>query len=138
MLEYNFRAWDRVKKVMHYPTDLNIFRFNDKGWALHHYKDVLNVRDEDRFICNHKNADLMQYIGMTDNNYNKIYKGDILKYQHYFSKKYHFVKVVWMELECTYGFQDLKEENYLIPTEDWDYKYFEVVGNIYENPDIKG
>lgn len=73
----------------------------------------------------------MQYTGLKDKNGEKIYEGDILKFEH--KEGYaNELQVVTMDEWCwgtdEYAFYEIVERKYV----------FEVIGNIYENPELLG
>lgn len=113
--EIKFRAWDTETKEMN-------FDFLNKHW--------LRVCIESPYV------ELMQYTGLTDKNGEGIYEGDILQIPDLYetpentSTTYHTAAVDFEE----YGFR--VDGNQLCE----DYQYIsdecEVIGNIYENPEL--
>jgi len=117
MREIKFRAWDKHLKFMipdcqkqYVPDDVPLCCFND----------YLTMTD--RF-------DVMQYTGIKDKNGKEIYEGDILKHDN-----------CWL---ATVGFDCgafyWQAECYKPEAQDWQdatYRDFEVIGNIYENPEL--
>jgi uncharacterized phage protein (TIGR01671 family) len=128
MREIQFRAWDDGKKewLMGYEMpNLGGFSLLGEMVLLGEWSHILNEFLFDR--NGHKVDDLkvMQFTGLKDKNGKEIYEGDILH-----SGKTNWV-VVWDESGARYKMQtqttytDLSFEGYL-----------EVIGNIYENPDL--
>lgn len=135
-MEKKFRVWDKKENKMIYPE-----KFSDKiviqlGGVIGLFNGSTYDTETDRFI-------LLQFTGLLDKNGKEIYEGDILKtqghkdnyptkhiaifneeelgfklrwYQHYTDKKYK-------------GFYDIK-------ISDNPYKVFEIIGNIYSNPEL--
>ena len=84
---------------------------------LHYYSDF----DIDRFI-------LMQFTGLHDKNGKEIYEGDIVQiYKHMSSEKSEVTQVVWDEENCEY-------KGIYPNIAVWE--QHEVIGNIYENPEL--
>lgn len=79
------------------------------------------------------NAKIMQYTGLKDKNGKEIYEGDIVSMFH----NTQFSEVKW---NSEYGCWEIKVQ-LLIHNEGWDLlgnhlEQCEVIGNIYENPEL--
>ncbi len=131
MREIKFRAWDKKEKKIYYGDEgeeylisisLNegideVTKVVDSKW--------LN-RKEDDFI-------LMQYTGLKDKNGKEIYEGDIVVWPHLDSRGYH--EIYYNQEEVHYFARPLVEYN---ETESYlDSTHMEIIGNIYENPELK-
>ena len=109
--EIKFRAWDREAKVMEYDI------------LFSGIKNLLQQRLE-----NPKVFEVMQYTGLKDKNGKEIYEGDILR----------AVGIVtWNEPEVRWSCIDIEWNDKC----EWhDMLYLttplEVIGNIYENPEL--
>lgn len=118
MREIKFRAWDESTKTMHYPyTDYGGFGGQSSG-------DILNRFDN-----------VMQFTGIQDKNGKEIWEGDILRSVYgengnvagfVFYRAFEFVcmrksKKSWHDFGCVVG-----EEG----------EIYEVIGNIYSNPEL--
>lgn len=131
MREIKFRAWDnRSKKWLcgyEYPN-LGGFNLLGETVLLGEWSGVL-----DRFLMGrdgYEPEDLiaMQYTGLEDKNGKEIYEGDIVKSEQWNPSTY--------QICFNRGaFYIAKENRYEVA----DIKYvedFEIIGNIYENPDL--
>jgi len=119
MREIKFRAWDTSKKQM-----FNVICLDFKE---HGYIDEEIGWHKD-FICH-----LMQYTGLKDKNGKEIYEGDIVKgwiYDEYDEEKDKYDKVFWHDEYCGF-YIDYIEEYRLYELRD-----AEIIGNIYENPEL--
>ena len=130
MKELKFRAWDKNEKKMIYDGvidrdfesstillvdfDGNLQGYMDDGvsglWE--HSVDI-----KDRF-------ELMQFTNLKDKNGKEIYEGDILR-----SPANEFFEVFWNDTAGRWVFN-----GFCFDVENL--KFFEVIGNIYENPEL--
>ena len=115
MREIKFRAWDKLNKDMFNVESIN---FQERRV----YKDTVSYR---KF----NDVEVMQYTGLKDEYDDEIYEGDIVtlhnsKYKVIFnSKEARFVlRNNEFELEITF----INNNN----------KRMEVLGNVYENPEL--
>jgi uncharacterized phage protein (TIGR01671 family) len=130
MREIKFRAWDKeYKKMMEWGKQL-------KGLTQNGIKTVMSYNSEDSWsdCYNLKDIELMQYTGLKDKNGKEIYEGDIVKY---FDNKEHIVVVENIKELGTGMYLKRVGSGYytLNPSVIRDYEV-EVIGNIYENPEL--
>ena len=82
------------------------------------------------------NIVVLQFTGLQDKNGKDIYEGDILKYNFpYDGRLKHISPVTYLETQASFGIKDIYRNEiplYRITANN----YFEVVGNIYENPEL--
>ena len=119
MREIKFIAWDKINKEMFNVESIN---FQERRV----YKDVVSYR-------NFNDIKLMQYTGLKDKNNKEIYEGDILFES--FGEKYY--KVVFENGSFKAEFEGDFEE-YSFNLIDVVLQGCEVVGNIYESPELLG
>ena len=115
--EIKFRAWDKNNKEI-YEHPFGYIEF---------YKDSLVVGFDDGDLkLEGDDVILMQYTGLKDKQGKEIYEGDILK-----GKGFNGEVDIWEAVNLCY-FHHWQETESLME-ENGD---IEIIGNIYENPDL--
>lgn len=117
MREIKFRAWDKINKEMFNVESIN---FQERRV----YRDVVSYRD-------FNDIELIQYTGLKDKNEKEIYEGDILSNGNN-EKPY---KVIFENGSYRAEFEGDFDE-YSFDLIDIVAQGCEVVGNIYENPEL--
>nr|DAY42623.1 MAG TPA: YopX protein [Caudoviricetes sp.] len=112
MRKIKFRAWDKLNKEM-----INFESINFQERRV--YKDTVSYR---KF----NDIELMQYTGLKDMKGKEIYEGDIL----FETFREEYFKVVFEN-----GSFRVEVDEYSLDLEDYA-NICEVVGNIYENPEL--
>ena len=144
MREIKFRAWDGKYNEMIYleNSGLQYFDFEggySLGFTVDGYKDFWA---HERYESTTKQASefpIMQYTGLKDKNGVEIYDGDVVEFRaNYTSKPCGYMKaevvigIYKLELHAENGeVYDAEEE-----TDEFPYAHCEVIGNIYENPEL--
>lgn len=124
-----FRAWDKLGRIMLPVGDI------DTSYKLVYLEEDNGYRYERDF----DEIELMQSTGIKDKNGKEIFEGDVVKYK---SKKGTFTDIA--TYSKFYAFFGLKDDTGdLICSFDWLLENvgkdgFEVIGNIYENPELLG
>jgi len=130
MREIKFRAWD---KEMNQMTDVKSFHFHQ--WYvdtdLSMERNSFKNEETDRHI-------LMQYTGLKDKNGKEIWEGDILANRKIHRDNFYCI-VESMRGGCFFGVT-VPGRNHNRPLfnmmNDEGAEYDEVIGNIYENPEL--
>ena len=117
MREIKFRAWDKSNKEMNNIESIN---FQERRV----YKDIVSYR---KF----NDIELMEYTGLKDMDGKEIYEGDIVIHH---SK---MCKIIFNVEEARFVLRD-DEFELEIPFTNNNNKRMEIVGNIYENPELLG
>lgn len=157
MGEVEFRAWDKDMKQMiswEYLTSMlngNMICVPQRSLIPDNAKitdipESLNYRNYRGNPFEIFKGFIFEYIGLKDKNNVKIYKGDIIEYEYIGIVAYGFYTVHDMN-DC--GEQDVygyyikaihtrsDKTTYNLDKNMEDYEYMEVIGNIYENPELK-
>lgn len=111
--EIKFRAWDG-KEMLH---------------------EFSNSSDLNEFLGGGNNGlyKFMQFTGLLDNNGKEIYEGDIVRYENMSydpsegDAPYDFSQIEWKDFYWCYAEGCINEV---------ESKDFEIIGNIYENPEL--
>lgn len=104
-----FRAWDRLTKTMFEPMDLRSSYARLNGFGSQGYE-------------------LMQYTGLKDKNGKGIYEGDIVKASYRNTPQV----VEWIAKYAGFSIGGAMPER---PVNS-DFTDWEIIGNIYENPEL--
>lgn len=135
--ENKFRAWNIEKKIMCYDNEDNC----DEYWDGVFSSEVGLINRYLNLPNNIKTYVYMQYIGKTDKNKKEIYEGDIVKEfadcNELGESLYYFYQIRWNEEYCAFeGYDIYGEETFLLS--DLHFEDIEVIGNIYDNPELLG
>jgi phage77ORF036 len=130
--DIKFRLWSKIGKKF-IKTDDPDFNFviNSDGYLY----SIENFYGE-IYVSLQLDIVVLQFTGLQDINGKDIYEGDILKYNFpYDGRLKHVSPVKFLETEASFGIKDIYGNEiplYRITANN----YFEVVGNIYENPEL--
>ena len=96
-----------------------------------HWKIMANYNKEDIYIVEGKT--ICQYTGLTDKNGYKIWENDVVKcnYNDYGEKGTYIGKVIFRKDTCTFVVTNGKSTDY-----EWWNEEKEVIGNIFDNPEL--
>lgn len=114
MRQIKFRAWDKEFKQMIEISRLEVGS-TTSSW-------VKKPDGFDKILVFGENSELMQFTGLTDKNGKEIYEGDIVR------QKNAMIDVIYLVEEI--NAQGTK------PFHDTHPSWFEIIGNIYENPEL--
>ena len=120
MRDIKFRVWDNERNAM----------FNSKSVDIDFFEGEIEItsdtiRYDEVYTDEIKDFELMQYVGCKDKNNKEIYEGDIVK------TKEHIGQIIYSK---GMFFIDVKGDFYL-PIYNVS-EFMEVIGNIYENPEL--
>ena len=120
MRDIKFRVWDNERNAMFNSKSVDIDFFEGK---IEITSDT--IRYDEVYTDEIKDFELMQYVGCKDKNNKEIYEGDIVK------TKEHIGQIIYSK---GVFFIDVKGDFYL-PIYNVS-EFMEVIGNIYENPEL--
>jgi len=136
--EIKFRAWDEDGRQM-----MTVHTWSNPTLVVLDYRNMENpyfnkMACPQREIKNwkEKNIVLMQYTGLKDKNGKEIYEGDILGVK---TKAIPYLIVKWDNDKSrfmTHGHNFSNKTNFRESMQKTKARKFEVIGNIYENPEL--
>jgi uncharacterized phage protein (TIGR01671 family) len=141
MRELKFRVWNGFQMV----DDVTVGKFGNFYVNPGDKKNGLDPNDSaslTRFTTKyHENTPIMQFTGLKDKNDKEIYEGDIVEYKAHsgYLLSPFKGKVIWNEEQGCWAYQaHMVDRNFAEHDELHSdvLSYLEVIGNIYETPEV--
>ncbi len=142
MRELKFRAWNKKYLEMTETFGFEHLRGWDDGSVMANGLDIGHGEDQETGDC-YERYIIMQYTELKDKNGKEIYEGDIIQTElRWFNEPRTIINSVSFETVIT---QSADDEDYSDHTFGWAagamslveiVSYSEVIGNIYENPEL--
>ena len=136
MREIKFRAWNKKKNKMtkHFGYGKTYMSGGD-GISINEL-----IKAEQAY-----NMIIMQYIGLKDKNGKEIYEGDVVKWSYSQDEASSFIaKVIWIDFVDKGDLDtDQRHIGFMLEFSDKGITDFpikhelEIIGNVYENPELK-
>ncbi|MEK3717937.1 YopX family protein [Paenibacillus sp. FSL R7-0333] len=123
--EIKFRAWYKPLGVMIQPDKLEMINFDTKVLGVYMEMEGMGYH-----VLRMYDFELMQYTGLQDKNGREIYEGDILQ------DDYGAGEVEWVQEHCAYMVFTRNPSIYHRLESDGKLVQSEVIGSIYENPEL--
>lgn len=137
MRQIKFRAWDKKNKIMYYQEGIAINIFEDNFFHIENAEEKILIQPE--------HVELMQFIGIKDMNDKDIYEGDAIQQRNNRGDgKGTFIFIGVVEYECVSFFVrclkggDIGSHYYFSYYDSDKPVNWEIIGNIYENPELSG
>lgn len=130
MREIKFRAWDKEKRKWIYLGMSSMLAITDDGHLRQFYstdRGLGHKEYENPYV-------LLQFTGLRDKTGREIYEGDVVK--EVFDEKMRVCEVAWNNEGAAFELDDGTWKGGLETPEGYELNPLEVIGNIYENPDL--
>lgn len=121
MREIKFRIWDKKNKIFIYEWDASHKRLAISLVGLVYHGGYDDVLPENDYV-------VQQFIGLKDKNGKDIYEGDIISGEFY-DTEYHHTETIKHEVVFNNG-------AYNIASSNWHKPSLEIIGNIFETPEL--
>lgn len=145
--EIKFRVWDKDSEYMYYSdredlggvngNDVIIWNITEVGISVLQ-NDIWHVieggEDVEKEGYREVNIELMQYTGLKDKEGKEIYEGDVLQWRtrDHEENPLNMYFVYWDNKNASFLIGDEKEIGYGTEILQWA----EIIGNIYQNPEL--
>jgi len=134
MREIKFRAWDNENKKW-----IEDKFYVDKNGQVYLLEDACVPGDSEHLSDFSVDVELVQFTGLWDKNGKEIFEGDIIRRGIYTSLDCGCITDASIEIEQVESLSDFfecKGYNEGELAHDYGPKYLEVIGNIFENPEL--
>ena len=136
MREIKFRAWDKKENSVYLHNQI----FQDNTNGLIEIEDIINQWDTSIFcpeFMKKYNIVLMQYTSLKDKNGKEIYEGDIISATGTEEDtEYTGIRMVKWSKDLGWCLAEELKNDFGLPLTWGGWESVEVIGNIYENPNL--
>jgi uncharacterized phage protein (TIGR01671 family) len=131
MREIKFRAWHKKRKKFYEILHLHLKTIMNGGiWATCEGYNIIE-HQEIHIQIQPKDCEIIQYTGLKDKNAKEIYQSDLVKDEHGFTKE-----IVWSCYEWRLKGHDVSYPIVSYESDIPGHADLEIIGNIYENPEL--
>lgn len=136
MREIKFRVWHTERKMMYWFDLLWGNRHGTgEGWLcgtpVGEDRKPLFMRGDNREELDPDKCEIMQFTGLHDKNWKEVFENDLVK------RRYNIFRVLWFDEGAGFIFQNIKDtDDCWCPNEYSVANEWEVIGTIYENPEL--
>jgi len=133
-----FRAWDKITDQMYNWNDIYSIHRGFKLEGDNNYSDIkLTCSMPDGSGFKPYDFELMQYTGLKDKNGVEIYEKDVVSYsEHYIGDHRYSAGRGVVEFDNGSFFINESEFSPELCREEIENEHIEIIGNIYENPEL--
>lgn len=126
---FKFRVWDKENNKMYFDEEFALLP-NGSLWPLECGRNLLFYDNPEKFI-------LMQCTGAKDKNKKLIYDGDVIKetIEIEGEKRDNWI-IFYEEKHAGFFKKRVSDEKCIVHIKHMPLKCQEIIGNIYENPDL--
>ena len=130
---FKFRAWHKEKQKMFRSVG---FTDSDVGRTI--VREAYMIDDGTDMYMGGRQVALMQSTGLKDKNGKLIYEGDIMRYKNpnHPGRKQFLHKVEWNQAKVRYSMRAIGGPIHSGATFTHQEERWEIIGNIYENPEL--
>ena len=128
-----YRAWDKTRNEMNYKVMVGNCDTDDENWTC----PIIWIEDREKWLHFDDYECIMQSTGLKDKNGKEIFEGDVVRMRNPRDRRQiGMFQVVRVANSPMLGLLDKKLTTEIFNIYEHMRNYYEVKGNIYENPEL--
>ena len=128
-----YRAWDKARNEMNYKVMVGNCDTDDENWTC----PIIWIEDREKWLHFDDYECIMQSTGLKDKNGVEIFEGDVVRMRNPRDRRQiGMFQVVRVANSPMLGLLDKKLTTEIFNLYEHMRNYYEVKGNIYENPEL--